>query len=106
MNEFKSQHRRLTIQGRSFHFVSHEGRPADHRHAQLAYPTMWYLMDKGRRYPVLPCDSEQSLPELDAALRDWAEGRATQVIEETSEPSFSPPTGPHRTGGSRGGNAE
>lgn len=69
---FKSQHRRLTIRSRLFHFVSHEGRPANFRRAELGYPPMWYLMVDGRRCPVLPYDSAQPLPELDAALRSWA----------------------------------
>ena len=55
MTAFRPQQRHLTIQGRRFHFVSYEGRPANHRRAQLAYPAMWYLMVEGRRRPVLPC---------------------------------------------------
>lgn len=76
MTVFKPQQRQLMIRDRPFLFVSHEGRPANHRRAQLAYPAMWYLMVDGRRCPVLPCDANQSMPELDAALRDWAEDNA------------------------------
>jgi hypothetical protein len=80
---FRPQQRHLTIQGRLFHFVSYEGRPANHRRAQLAYPAMWYLMVEGRRCPVLPCDSSQSVPEVDAALRDWAEDNALGPVAGT-----------------------
>lgn len=73
---FKPQQRHVTIRGRPFHFVSFEGRRANRRRAQLAYPAMWYLMVDGRRCPVLPCDASLSPPELDAALRDWAEDNA------------------------------
>jgi hypothetical protein len=82
MNAFKSEHRRLTIRHRVFHFVSHAGRPADYRHQQLGYPAMWYLMVKGRRCPAFPHDPEQSLAELQAALRDWAEDNALGPVEE------------------------
>ena len=81
MTAFKPQQRHLTIRGRAFHFASYEGRPANYRRAQLAYPAMWYLMVEGRRCPVLPCDSSQSLPQLDAALRDWAEDNALGPVE-------------------------
>lgn len=76
MTGFKRQQRHLTIHGHPFHFASYQGRPANHQRAQLAYPAMWYLMVDGRRCPVLPCDANQSMPELDAALRDWAEDNA------------------------------
>jgi len=83
---FKPQHRHLTIRGRPFHFVSHDGRSANYRRAQLGYPPMWYLLVEGRRCPVLPCDADQSLPELDAALRDWAEDNALGPVEGTPSP--------------------
>ena len=83
MSAFKPQQRHLTIQGRSFHFVSYEGRLANLRRAQLPYPAMWYLMVEGRRCPVLPYDASVSLPQLDAALCAWAEDNAIAPIEPT-----------------------
>lgn len=83
MSKFTSEHRRLRIRSRLFHFVSHTGRLANFRLAHLAYPAMWYLMVEGRRCPVFPCDPSQSVPELDAALRDWAEDNALGPVEET-----------------------
>lgn len=79
---FKSKHRRITIRHRLFHFVSYAGRVANFRRAQLGYPPMWYLMVEGRRCPVFPVDVDQSAPELDAALRDWAEDNALGPVEE------------------------
>ena len=92
---FKSEQRHLTIRGRHFHFISYEGRPADHRHAQLAFPPMWYLMSEGHRCPVLPCDLSQSPAELSAALRDWAEDNAMGPMEGIPSPPPNP-TGPLR----------
>jgi hypothetical protein len=104
MTAFKPQQRQLTIRGRRFHFVSREGRPANHRRAQLAYPAMWYLMVEGRRCPVLPCDSSKSLPELDAALRDWAEDNALGPVEGTPSPPSAISTGGRCQGNWRGPN--
>jgi hypothetical protein len=100
VTDFKPQQRHLTIRGRPFHFVSQEGRPANHRRAQLAYPAMWYLMVEGRQCPVLPYDSSQSLPEVDAALRDWAEDNALGPVEGVPPlPSLKPVNESRRPGG-------
>jgi hypothetical protein len=79
---FKSEHRRLTIRSRHYHFVSHAGRPANFRRAQLGYPALWYLMVGGRRCPVFPCDPTLSSLELDVALRDWAEDNTLGPVED------------------------
>lgn len=96
MTAFKSEQRHLTIRGRHLHFISYEGRPADHQHAQLAYPPMWYLIIEGRRCPVLPCDLSQSAAELSAALRDWAEDNAIGPVEGLPPPLSPPPSRPRR----------
>lgn len=98
MKAFKPQQRHLTIRGRPFHFVSYEGRPTNHRRAQLAYPAMWYLMVEGRRCPVLPCDPDRSLPELDAALRDWAEDNTLGPVLGTFSPVDAAPVDLRRLG--------
>jgi hypothetical protein len=91
VSAFKPQQRHLKIRGRLFHFVSYEGRPANHRRAQLAFPAMWYLMVEGRRCPVFPFDADQPLAELDAALQDWAEDNALGPVERTALPQASTP---------------
>lgn len=90
MTAFHSEQRHLTIRGRSLHFVSQDGRPANHHRARLAYPAMWYLMAGERRCPVLPCDSSLSILDLDAALRDWAEDNALGPVEGTVVPPTPP----------------
>jgi hypothetical protein len=72
MSAFKSKQRHLEIQGRVFHFVSYEGRPADARRNQAGEPDMWYLMVEGRRCPVVVCDSAQTDVEIDQLLLQWA----------------------------------
>ena len=91
MTTFKPQQRHLMIHGHPFHFASYQGRPANHRRAQLAYPAMWYLMVDGRRCPVLPCDSSRSPLELDAALRDYAEDNALGPFGGGNSHRYRPP---------------
>lgn len=89
MSAFKPQQHHLRIRGRLFHFVSYEGQPANHRRDEPATPDMWYLMVEGRRCPVLPCDSSQSLTQLEAALQAWAEDNALGPVEakRSAEPA-------------------
>lgn len=103
MSAFKPQQHHLRIRGRLFHFVSYEGQPADHRRDQPATPDMWYLMVEGRRCPVRPCDSSQSLTQLEAALQAWAEDNALGPVEarRSAEPAAAgsaPPAESHRQG--------
>lgn len=91
MTGFKPQQRHLTIQGHPFHFASYQGRPANHRRAQLAYPAMWYLVVDGGRSPVLPCDACRSPFELEAALRDYAEDNASELAGGTHPHRCRPP---------------
>ena len=81
MSAFKPQQRHLTIKGRTFHFVSYEGSPANLRKAQLPYPPMWYLMVEGRRFPVFPCDANLSLPQIDELLGAWAVDNAMGPVK-------------------------
>lgn len=81
MSPPKPQQRHLTIRGRTFHFVSYQGSRGNAQRAQLPYPAMWYLMVEGRRCPVLPCDSNLSSTELDAALSAWAEDNAVGPVQ-------------------------
>jgi hypothetical protein len=83
MTAFKPQQRHLTIRGRTFHFVSYEGRPENTRRAETSLPPMWFLMVEGRRCPVLPCEVGQPLAEVDAALSIWAEDNALGPVEST-----------------------
>lgn len=83
MSAFKSQQRHLEIQGRTFHFVSYEGQPANVRRNEEAQPPMWYLMVAGRRFAAFPCDATQDLEQVDRALLAWAEANAVgPALEE------------------------
>ena len=73
MSSHKVEQRRLSHRGREFHFVSYDAQVANERRGQPAIPAMWYLMNEGKRRPVLPHVPSQELMELDAALLQWVD---------------------------------
>lgn len=68
---YKVEQRRLNHRGREFHFVSYEAQLANERRGEPAVPPMWYLMNEGKRRPVLPHVPGQEPNELDGALLKW-----------------------------------
>ena len=73
MSSHKVEQRRLSHRGREFHFVSYEAQVANERRGQPAIPAMWYLMNEGKRRPVLPHTPGQEPIELDGALLRWVD---------------------------------
>jgi hypothetical protein len=71
MSGYRTQQHRLVRRGRSFHFVSYEGQPADVKHQQPEMPPSWYLMLAGKRWMVSPQVSEAPAAELDRQFGDW-----------------------------------
>lgn len=69
----KVEQRRLSHRGREFHFVSYDAQIANERRGVEAVPPMWYLMNEGKRRPVLPHVPGQELMELDDALLRWVD---------------------------------
>jgi len=69
----KVEQRRLSHRGREFHFVSYDAQIANERRGVEAVPPMWYLMNEGKRRPVLPHVPGQELVELDDALLRWVD---------------------------------
>jgi hypothetical protein len=73
MSSFKLEQRRLTLRGREFHFVSYEGQLANAaRHQPATIPT-WFLMNAGKRWPVIAHQPGQEIDELDRLLAQWLE---------------------------------
>ena len=73
MSSHKVEQRRLSHRGREFHFVSYDAQIANERRGVEAVPPMWYLMNEGKRRPVLPHVPGQELVELDDALLRWVD---------------------------------
>lgn len=73
VSSYKVEQRRLSHRGREFHFVSYDAQVANERRGVPALPPMWYLMNEGKRRPVLPYVQGQELVELDDALLRWVD---------------------------------
>lgn len=73
LSSHKVEQRRLNYRGREFHFVSYEAQIANERRGVEAAPPMWYLMNEGKRRPVVPHVPGQELMELDGVLLRWLE---------------------------------
>jgi hypothetical protein len=71
VNNFKFEQRRLTHRGREFHFVSYDAHPANERRGEVAMPAMGYLMNEGKRLPVMEQVAGMPVEQLDQALVQW-----------------------------------
>ena len=98
MPAFKPDQRHLVVGGRSFHFVSYEGRPANAHRGEDEQPPMWYMMVAGRRFAMFPCDPAQDSAAIDKALSRWAEEHAmgTVALPEAATPTAKPVSSRHR----------
>jgi hypothetical protein len=76
MSSYKIEQHRVSYRGRDFHFVSYEARPANERRGEPAEPPMWYLMQAGKRWPVMPQEAGLPLEAVEQALRAWLEENA------------------------------
>jgi hypothetical protein len=80
VSSHKVEQRRLHHRGREFHFVSYEAQIANERRGVPALPAMWYLMNEGKRLPVLPHVPGQEMLELDDALLKWVDERVFGIV--------------------------
>ena len=71
MVAYRNEQRLLHHRGRTFHFVSYEGRPANPKRLQSATEPAWFLMQGGRRWEVMAYVAGQAETELDSRLAAW-----------------------------------
>jgi hypothetical protein len=71
MSAYKTQQHHFIHRGRSFHFVSYEGQPADAKKQLTARPATWYAMLGGKRWPVAEQVAEVEPAELDRQFAQW-----------------------------------
>jgi hypothetical protein len=76
MSSYKNEQHRVSYRGRDFHFVSYAGQPADNRRGTPEVAAMWYLMQAGKRWPVMPQEPGQPVEAFERALRSWLEANA------------------------------
>ena len=77
------QQRRLYHRGRTFHFVSYDGVPANPKRAQAATEPAWWLMSGGRRWEVMPFHPGRDEAELDRAFTAWLDAHAFQGLTKS-----------------------
>lgn len=88
MSTYKTQQHRVVHRGRSFHFVSYEGRPADVKRQQTETPPTWHLMLAGKRWMVSPQAGEVTPAELDSQFGEWLDAH---VFSGTPAVPSAPP---------------
>ncbi len=86
MSTYKVEQRRLVHRGREFHFVSYEARVANERRGEDAIPPMWYLMNAGKRRPVMEQVVGQEPGEIDRELLRWIEEHILPPAQATVAP--------------------
>jgi hypothetical protein len=104
MSSYRTQQHHLVRQGRSFHFVSYEGHPADVKHQQPEMSASWYLMLAGKRRMVMPEVGETAPAELEHQFAEWLEAHVfsgAPAVQSQQPPSVGALTGasgtaPHR----------
>lgn len=72
---YKTQQHHLVHRGRSFHFVSYEGCPADPKRHQPETPPSWYLMLAGKRWRVMSEVGDTAPAQLDRQFGEWLDER-------------------------------
>ncbi|HJS46647.1 MAG TPA: hypothetical protein VJ773_01535 [Gemmatimonadales bacterium] len=73
MTTYKVEQHRVSYRGQAFHFVSCEPRPANERRGEEALPAMWYLMQAGKRWAVMPQLPDQGADEIRRDFCSWLE---------------------------------
>jgi hypothetical protein len=96
MSSYKTQQLRLLHRGRSFHFVSYEGQPADLKKQLAEQPPTWFLMLAGKRWKVGPQVGEAAPGELDRQFGEWLDAHvfsgAAAPLQSQQPPSPGAPT--------------
>ena len=73
VSSLRVEQRRLLVRGRTFHFVSYDGIPANVARQIAATAPTWFMMSAGKRWPVMPHVSGQDSADVDRLLAEWVE---------------------------------
>jgi hypothetical protein len=71
MAAYRNEQRWVHHRGRTFHFVSYEGKPANAKRLEPATEPAWFLMQGGKRWEAMPYVEGQAETELDGQLAAW-----------------------------------
>jgi len=75
MNTYKTQQHHLVHRGRSFHFVSYEGQPADPKVELSGTPPAWFLIYGGKRWMAFPQVDDTAPAVLAGQFGEWLDAR-------------------------------
>ena len=75
MNTYQTQQHHLVHRGRSFHFVSYEGHPADPKLEQADVPPTWFLIHAGKRWMAFPQVGDAAPAVLARQFGEWLDAR-------------------------------
>jgi hypothetical protein len=91
MSGYRTQQHRLIRRGRTFHFVSYEGQPADMKRLQPEMPPTWYLMLAGKRWIVGPQHAESVGADLDREFGEWLDAHVLsgEPAVQSQQPAFA-----------------
>jgi hypothetical protein len=95
MSGYKTQQHRLIRRGRSFHFVSYDGQPADLKRSQPEMPPSWFLMLAGKRWVVSPQVRDLEPAELDHQFGEWLDAHVfsgAPAVQSQQPPSVGAAT--------------
>jgi len=95
MSSYKTQQHRIVRRGRTFHFVSYEGHPADLKRQLSEMPPSWYVMLGGKRWMVMPELGQTPPEELDRLFGEWLDARVfdgAPAVQSQQPPSLGAAT--------------
>jgi hypothetical protein len=95
MSGYKTQQHRLIRRGRTFHFVSYDGQPADLKHSQPETVPSWFLMLAGKRWVVSPQAAVAEPAELDRQFGEWLDAHVfsgAPAVQSQQPPSVGAAT--------------
>lgn len=79
-SRYRMEQRRITHRGRSFHFVSYEGRPANAARNEEPIEPAWFLVNSGYRWKVMTQDPDLEPAELDRRLMEWLDNHVFATL--------------------------
>ena len=77
MSRYKNEQHSLAHNGRTFHFISYEGRAAVASQGIAATPPRWFLVNAGKRWQVMPQIPDQTEEDLNRQLAEWLDVNVT-----------------------------
>ena len=104
MSTYQTQQQHVVHRGRSFHFVSYEGHPADPKLELSDTPPAWFLIYAGRRWMAFPQVGDAAPAVLARQFEAWLDARACDAPRalQCQQPASAGAATPARRAKARG----